>query len=86
MIVDMSALRTETMVANDDGNYSVKYLRFDIFNTLYETDDFVIDLAYMGICDDLKTAVTFDTSVETAIFWDGINKTVYSTASGEIIN
>jgi hypothetical protein len=86
VVVDMSAIRTDTVVANDDGEYAVKYLRFDVFNMRYDTDEYRVDLAYMGICDDLTVALTFDSTVPTAIYYNGTEKTVHSTENGEKIS
>ena len=86
VVVDMSAIRTDTVVANDDGEYAVKYLRFDVFNMRYDTDEYRVDLAYMGICDDLTVALTFDSTVPTAIYYNGTEKTVHSTENGDKIS
>ena len=86
IIVDLASIKRETVMAEGDGKFALKYLRFDVFNTIYETDEYKVDIAYIGLCEDLNTAVTFDNSVETAVVWDGTDKTVYLTANGEKIN
>jgi len=85
IVVDLAKIRPRTVIANDDGTYTVKYLRFDAFNTKYDSDDYRVDLAYIGICDDLNTALTFDTSVETATYYDGAQTSLYSTETGSLL-
>ena len=62
----------------------MKYLRIDTTqgHDQYENPSVYTDIAYIGVTDDLTKAVTFDTSIEDIIFYDG-SLTVYNSATGE---
>ncbi len=85
VVVDLATANPATIVADEDGTYTVKFIRFDTFNTKFDTDEYKIDLAFVALCDDLNTAVTYDTSVDQVIFYDGTNIQKLSTATGEVI-
>ncbi len=86
VILDLAAINPATIAADENGNYSLKFLRFDIFNTKYDTADYKVDLAYIAVCSNLEAALTFDKSVETVSVL-GAEKavTVFSTETGEEI-
>jgi hypothetical protein len=41
----------KTYVANADGEYVAKFIRFDVFNQVMSTDSY-IDIAFLAVCDD----------------------------------
>ena len=57
MVVDLSAFNIPEFIPNEDGTYSTKHLRFDIFNTGSDNpmgpDDY-IDLQYIAICKNME--------------------------------
>ena len=55
---------------SDDGNYYVKYLRFDVFNPGAATDA-IVDFAYIGLHDSLEDILEYNGDVESvAVFKD----------------
>ena len=73
--------------AADDGSYYAKVLRLDIFNSASaQQSGASVTFDYIGICGDatLTEAITYDSSVDSVIFYDGAT-TLYSTATGEAI-
>ena len=74
-------------IANGDGKYSAKVIRFDVFNSAAAQQSGVgVTFGYMALCDDdaLTNAIKFDTSVDTLTFYDG-EKSTYNTSTGEKI-
>ena len=74
---------TSKFTANSDGTYSVNRLRLDWFNGVASTSDY-IDVAYIGISDDLVDARAADPDYTGAEFTaedfvqlDNFNNTVY---------
>ena len=41
----------KTYIANDNGEYIAKFIRFDVFNQVMSTDSY-IDIAFLAVCDD----------------------------------
>lgn len=67
LVADLSSV-TE-YVANEDGTYRAKYMRFDVMNsskTIAETD--YIDIAYFGISDSLEDICKLNMDMDTIIF------------------
>ncbi len=56
MVIDLAAFKLENFVANEDGSYSTKYFRFDIFNAVMSATSY-IDLQYVALCDSLDAAL-----------------------------
>ncbi len=57
MVIDLSAFNMKNFIANDDGTYSIKHLRFDIINTGSENPlgaNDHIDIQYVSICKSLE--------------------------------
>ncbi len=86
LVIDLAVANPASVIADESGNYSLQYLRFDLFNTKYDTADMRVDLAFLAICSDLQSALTYDKSVEAVTWFDG-NETVklFSSETGEEI-
>ena len=83
-IIDLSTL-TKEYTATADGKFVASLIRFDPFNGKQGTTSEYVDVAYIGTCDDLTAAITFDKSVETALVrLDKETTRKYVTATGEI--
>jgi hypothetical protein len=83
-IMDLSAI-TKRFTADDDGKFRATWIRFDVFNGKQGTTAEFVDVAYIAVCDDLKTAITYDKSVRTALVrLDAAITNRYSTETGEI--
>ena len=69
--------------ANQDGTYSIKYIRLDPFNGLTHSTE-AFDLAYMAIVDDLSKLKLLDEDIEYGTFYEGNKRTPISMATGEL--
>lgn len=87
LVVDASTYKTETFVADSDGQYYAKYICLDIFNTPMGTDDYV-DIAYIGIFDDMEKFRSLDANADVAEYTvSSKSKTeVYSMTTGALIS
>ena len=84
-IVDLAAI-TKQFSATGDGKYSATWVRFDTFNGKQGTTANYVDVAYIAMCDDLKTAVTYDQSVDSALVREDASTTRrYNTATGNVV-
>ena len=67
VIIDLEAYgKTNTFKKADDGNYYVKYLRWDVFNKGLATDA-IIDISYIGFHDSLDEIVEYNKDIEGAM-------------------
>lgn len=84
-IVDLSKI-TAQYTEGEDGKFGATWVRFDVFNGKQGTTAEYVDVAYIAMCDDLSTAVKYDTSVETALVrLDSSTTERYSTETGEAV-
>ena len=83
LIIDLSSV--PSVVASDDGSYTLKYIRFDIMNSsnpIAKTD--YIDIAYFGISDSLEDICALEGGMESlTLSQDGMVKYI-DPGSGEI--
>ena len=70
-------------IANSDGTYSVKYVRFDPFNGKTPTTE-AFDMVYMALIDDISKITLFEDEVEYATLYEGNKRSQLNTATGEI--
>ena len=85
MVIDLKEFHLENFVANDDGSYSTKYFRFDIFNAVMSTASY-IDLQYVAICDSLEAALELNEDMVSVDLVQNENSStvIYvSTGTGE---
>ena len=52
-VIDLSKTNLQKYTADDNGNYCAKLLRIDMFNKEFQNADTHIDVAYIGMDDDL---------------------------------
>jgi len=68
---------------NQDGTYSVKYIRLDPFNGKTPTTE-AFDIAYMAIIDDISKVNLLDEEIEFGTFYEGNKRTPISMSTGEL--
>lgn len=84
LIVDIVACGIDSFVANDDGTYTVRYLRFDIFNTKMDADN-CMDIAYLGITDSIDKIRELESDTEILTIAKSRSKTYYyNNKTGEV--
>ena len=84
-ILDLSTLTKE--YTETDGRFAATLIRLDLFNDVMGTTAEYVDIAFIALCDDLTTAITYDKSVETALVrLDKSTTKKYSTETGEVFN
>lgn len=55
LILDLTKMLPKYCVAQDNGTYKLKFLRFDFFGNDV-SNDLYIDIAYIGVCDSIDKA------------------------------
>ena len=69
LIIDLSI--GSTYKPSDDGEYYLKYLRFDPINLdAKPTDVCYVDIAYLGVCADYEDALSCDKDITSVQFFD----------------
>jgi hypothetical protein len=69
LIIDLSV--GSTYKPSDDGEYYLKYLRFDPINLdAKPTDVCYVDIAYLGVCADYEDALSCDKDITSVQFFD----------------
>lgn len=53
IVFDLAAYANESFAPDDNGVYTAKYFRFDVFNSQMNAET-SYDIAYFGMCDDLE--------------------------------
>lgn len=64
LVIDLAKFGLNNFAPADDGTYSVKFIRFDMFNQATSTDSY-IDIAYVALCDSLDDALKANSDRET---------------------
>lgn len=83
VIADMSKQGLPTFKANEAGKFIVKYLRYDIFNGSMSKESYV-DIAYVGISDDLADICKLNNNKGTADYCEFANvKDTLDLATGK---
>ena len=87
LVVDAESFNPDGFIADNDGKYYANYVCFDVFNYPMDTDDY-IDLAYVGLCEDLDVFRALDVNKDVETYTLAIKgKTeVYSMSTGELIS
>ena len=62
MVVDIASYHLGEFVADEDGGYSPKYLRFDPFNSVMSETSY-IDIAYIALCESIDEVISFNTDM-----------------------
>ncbi len=63
LIVDVAAANLEFFKPDGNGEYSAKYLRFDMFNTSASAESYV-DVAYIGMADSIEDICKLEYSMK----------------------
>lgn len=82
-IVDASTYHPETFVADSNGDYYAKYMRFDVFNTSMKENEY-IDIAYVGVCDTLDEICELNGNIASMDLLSKSKIERVDTATGEI--
>lgn len=93
LVVDIAASNLSAFVPNDDGTYTAKHLRFDVFDTLVSTENY-IDVAYIGMADSIEEVCALEESLksnnnyvaEVVLSQNTSQTATYKTATGEILS
>ena len=64
MVIDASTYGLEQFVADADGVYRPKYLRFDVLNSLKDATGYV-EIKYFAFCKSIEEIVTFNQDMST---------------------
>lgn len=71
----------------EDGVYKANYMRFDFFNGNGLSNELYMDIAYVGICDELSKIYEFNSDMSEIILVEGPDKeTAIDPKTGEAIN
>ena len=64
MVIDASTYGLEQFVADEDGVYRPKYLRFDVLNSLKDATGYV-EIKYFAFCKSIEEIVAFNQDMST---------------------
>ena len=64
MVIDASTYGLEQFVADEDGVYRPKYLRFDVLNSLKDATGYV-EIMYFAFCKSIEEIVAFNQDMST---------------------
>lgn len=87
-VIDLAsyANRSECFKMDEDGNYYVKYLRYDTFNPEYATNA-IVDIAYIGFHDSLDEILEYNkTDMATVALFKNNSYEHVSTKNNEALN
>ena len=79
VVINLANAIPEHYTTRDDGKYYATAVRFDVFNVKMSSNDQVVDIAYIGLSDSFKSAMAFDSSVESIIYFNGKEAHTFST-------
>ena len=68
---------------NQNGTYSIKYIRLDPFNGKTPTTE-AFDIAYLAVIDDISKLRLLNEELEFGTFYEGNKRTPISMATGEL--
>ena len=67
MVIDLAAFGLSTFAPDANGNYSIKFIRFDMFNQTTALTSY-IDIEYIAFCDVLDDAIASNSDRESITF------------------
>lgn len=67
MVIDLAAFNLSTFAPATNGNYSIKFIRFDMFNQTTALTSY-IDIEYIAFCDELDDAIAANSDRESITF------------------
>ena len=69
IVIDLEAYgKSESFKADENGNYKVKYIRFDAFNPGSATDAY-FDMAYIGLHNSLDIILEYNSDMNTVAYF-----------------
>ncbi len=81
LVIDIAARAKEGFAKNENGEYVVEYLRFDVFNSKVSKDT-RFDVAYVGFCDDLNDVFKLEGEDTKLLYSEEKDVTVYLDKNG----
>ena len=85
IVADLTKQGLPTFTPEENGKYFAKYLRLDIFNAKMSTESY-IDLAYIGLSDNLDDICTLNGNEGTAVMSEkGQTVATLDLSTGEIV-
>ena len=85
VVFDLAAREKETFAPAEDGSYTAKYFRFDVFNGAV-SDGTSYDIAYIGLCDSLDDALAYNADMnEVTLSLNTTVQQIIDPATGEEI-
>ncbi|MBQ8409522.1 MAG: hypothetical protein IJY39_11745 [Clostridia bacterium] len=82
MVIDLAKFGLKNFAPDANGNYSVQYMRFDMFNQVTSESSY-IDIAYVALCDSFEDAIAANLDMETVtLVEDSKGSTTIYTATG----
>ena len=93
LIVDIAASDLSAFTPSDNGTYTAKHLRFDIFNAVMSTESY-IDIAYIGMSDNIGDICALEELLksnenyvaEIALSQNTKHTATYETATGNLLS
>ncbi len=83
LTIDLSKLN-KTFIAAADGSFTATYLRLDLFQVA-DSSEYQVDLAYVGICDDLNKLYQLNEDMESVMLVDDSSVKLIDPKSGEVL-
>ncbi len=83
LIIDLSKLN-KTFIAATDGSFTATYLRLDLFQVA-DSSEYQVDLAYVGICDDLNKLYQLNEDMESVVLVDKTGTKMIDPKTGEVL-
>ena len=86
IVIDLEAYGKDSFKKSEDGNYYLKYLRFDVFNVGNATDC-IVDIAYIGFHDSFDEILEYNDSLPTVAYFKTASYFEHvSTKNNEALN
>lgn len=76
VVIDLAAVMPDYYSADTNGDYKASYLRFDFFNSKMNSTEYTIDVAYVGLHDDLEEIKAYDKTATSITYYDGTLQTI----------
>ena len=87
VVIDTTTMMSQNEFKDTDGIYKALTLRFDFINGSSLPNDYYIDYAYVGMCEDLATAYEFNKDMDAVLLVEGGDKqTLIDPKTGNAIN
>jgi hypothetical protein len=82
LIVDLSASGMSSIISDNEGNYRINFIRFDVFNAAV-AEEAHIDFAYFAIHDSLEEIYEANSDMGEVTLFQNKMATQIGTATGQ---